>query len=92
MEKTHRIFQISSDLFWGFRCSIDLSQIETLEQVIDIVKLELKTYLLRRNLMALVEKISSMKLHMHSPSVEFSELLDHTNPSDILYLCDHCKD
>lgn len=86
----HRTFQISSELFWGYRLRVDISLYDSLSDIIQLIKLDLKRYLLDKNLKALAEKVDGMNLHMHEPFLSFSELLDGTSPSDILYLCDHC--
>lgn len=88
---TSRTFQISSDLFWGFSKNIDLATVTSLDEVIKIVKTDLKCFLKTRNLQALVEKVDDMKLHMHQPGYPFSQLLEQTSVNDILYLCDHCR-
>ncbi len=85
-----RTFQISSELFWGYRLRVDLSLYDSLDEIIHLVKLDLKRFLLGKNLQALAEKVDTMKLHMHEPFLTFQELADGTNPQDILYLCDHC--
>jgi len=86
----YRIFQISSELFWGYRLKADISMYDSLNDIIQLIKLDLKRYLLEKNLKALAEKVDAMKLHMHEPFVSFAELAERTSPSDILYLCDHC--
>lgn len=88
---TFRTFQISSDLFWGYQLNVDLSLCDSLANIVQLVKMDLKQFLLGKNLQALAEKVDGMKLHMHEPFASFHELLDVTSPSDILYLCDHCN-
>jgi hypothetical protein len=87
---TTRTFQLSSELFWGFRVKVDLAYVDDIATVIKMVKLELKGYLLQRNLQALAEKVDRLPLHMHEPNVTFDKLLEYTRPKEILYLCDHC--
>jgi hypothetical protein len=85
----HRIFQISDDLFWGYRVVIDVNRVESLRDAIQLVKDDLILYLKHRNLMTLAEKVSVLTLHMHEPMCAFSELLSNTHPDQILYLCGH---
>lgn len=85
-----RTFQISSDIFWGFQMTVDLTHFDNLEQIIHVVKMDLKDFLLSRNLLELCAKVDAMNLHMHSPFKSFDELLEKSMEDDIIYLCDHC--
>jgi hypothetical protein len=84
-----RIFQISDDLFWGYRVAIDVTRIESLRDAIRLVKDDLIIYLKHRNLLQLVEKVSLLNLHMHEPMCAFTELSWNTSPEHVLYLCSH---
>jgi hypothetical protein len=87
---TIRTFQISSDIFWGYRMSIDISHFDDIKSVIDYIKSDIRTFLLSRNLQCLVEKLDECKFHIHQPYDVFQDLLNYTTNSDIIYVCDHC--
>lgn len=85
-----RIFQVSSDIFWGYRLSVDISHFDSIKGIIDYVKSDIKTFLLSRNLQCLVEKLDECKFHIHEPHDIFEELLQCTTNNDVIYICDHC--
>lgn len=88
---TWRTFQISHELFWGYRMKFDLFQIDELGTVISLIKADLKTYLLQRNLRELADEVDELQLHSHEPKAPFKEWLRCTEPDAILYLCSHCR-
>lgn len=79
-----RLFQISSDNFWGWQSYIDIddSRYNTVDKIIDKVKSELIAYLRGGNLLDLVDKVRQSKLHCHYDIQNCKE--------PIIYLCDHC--
>lgn len=87
---TIRIFQISSDLFWGYRLSIDISHFDSIQSIIEYVKSDIKSFLLSRNLQCLVEKLNECKFHIHQPYDIFQDLINFTTDTDVIYICDHC--
>lgn len=87
---TVRTFQVSSDLFWGYRMSIDISRYDNIKSIIDYVKNDIKTFLLSRNLQCLVEKLDECRFHIHEPYDVFQDLINSTSNSDVIYICDHC--
>ena len=91
MSKTTRTFQISSEIFWGYRATLDLLYFENIENIIEYVKNDLKQFLLSRNLQLLVEKLDKTKFHIHSPYNTYSDILDKTDVSYVIYICDHCE-
>jgi hypothetical protein len=92
MEKSeaNRIFQLSSDLFWGYRMTIDISHFDSIQSILNYVKSDIKTFLLSRNLVCLVEKLDQCKFHIHQPYDVFEDLINCTTTSDVIYICDHC--
>lgn len=90
MAATKRVFQVSSDTFWGFRLLIDISKFHTISDIVNFVKNDLKTFLMSRNLIVLVEKLESRLFHLHHPYDTYQDLLRLTNKDDIIYICDHC--
>lgn len=87
-----RIFQVSSDLFWGFREEIDMACFQQIEEIPAYIKRNMKRFFQQHHLLALAEKVDTLQLHIHCPvgcsTVE--ELYVRTGPSDIIYVCDHC--
>lgn len=86
-----RIFQVSSDMFWGYRVEIDLIYFETIAAIIQYVKNDLKQFLLSRNLQLLAEQVEKNNFHIHHPFETFEDIKNNTNTSTIIYICDHCK-
>jgi hypothetical protein len=90
ISKIIRTFQLSSDLFWGYKMSIDISRFDNIQCIIEYVKNDIKTFLLSRNLLCLVEKLDSCRFHIHQPYDMFEHLINYTTSNDIIYICDHC--
>lgn len=85
-----RTFQISSDIFWGYQMTVDLGHFDNIEQIIRLIKMDLKGFLKSRNLLELYAKAEAMNLHLHSPFSTFDEMFEKSLEDDIIYLCDHC--
>lgn len=90
MESMIRTFQISSDLFWGYRLIIDMSKFSDISTIIDYIKNDIRTFLLSRNLQCLVEKLDACKFHIHDPYSTYSDILKNTTSENVIYICDHC--
>lgn len=90
VHSTLRNFQVSSELFWGYKITLDISRFDTIKSVITYVKSDLKTFLLSRNLQCLVEKLDESIFHIHEPHDTFEELIHNSTNDDIIYICDHC--
>jgi hypothetical protein len=86
-----RIFQVSSELFWGYRMLIDISKFDEIQSIINYVKCDIRTFLLSRNLISLVEKLESSRFHIHSPYDNYDDLLNRTNEKEVIFICDHCS-
>ena len=80
-----KVFQISSDLFWGWNCKLDIDTYDTLEKIILKIKNDLVKYLHNGNLLNLVDKARELNLHIHHTDDIFSR------NNEIIYLCDHCN-
>ena len=81
-----RTFQISDDLFWGYNKDIDLDQYESVDEVIKHLVSCLTSDLVSVNLIALAEKLGSVKADFHT--MNFGEML--MLPTDqIIYVCRH---
>ena len=86
-----RTCQVSSQYFWGFQHKVDLDQIDSLEEITNIVIDQMKKILTANNFVVLVEIIEGknghpgMHFHMHST---FEEIL-MSPPDEIIYVCCH---
>jgi len=87
---TQRTFQVSSDLFWGYRITVDVGNFDCVTSIIEYIKNDLRTFLLSRNLQMLVEKLDACRFHIHSPFDCYNDLLTKTDDRTIVYVCDHC--
>lgn len=84
----YRTFQISDDLFWGFRRKIDLDYFDSNEEIIKEIKRQLKLFLQQENFEILIEKLEDVQFHMP----EFGDILvkPEFNEQTIIYMCSHC--
>lgn len=85
-----RIFQVSSDLFWGYRVNLDITSFDSITSIIEYVRSDLKQFLLSKNLQMLVEKLDACHFHIHSPYNEYIQLVKQADDQTIIYICDHC--
>lgn len=85
-----RTFQLSSDLFWGYRVNVDVGNFDCITSIIDYIKSDVRQFLLSRNLQMLVEKLDMCRFHIHSPYDEYYDLLQKTDERTVIYVCDHC--
>jgi hypothetical protein len=60
-------FQISDDLFWGFRVKIPICSCVNENYIINTVKNELCEFLQKNNLTELYIKAREKKFHIHYP-------------------------
>ena len=84
----YRNFQISATLFWGWQSCIDIDEYNTIEAIVNKVKIDLKKYLKNANLLELVTKVDEMKLHTHEDLNKIFNNKEYEN--SLFYLCDHC--
>ena len=83
-----RLFIASSELFSGFRVSIDIRYIDTLDNIVKIFLDEMKLVLKQNNFEVLLEKIVDKEFHIHSHTLE--DILT-SNPDEIFFVCNHCR-
>jgi len=88
MEKYERKFITSSETFSGFNVLIDLTQIETLDDIILIVKKKLNEVLKEYNFEALIEILKKTEFHIHTHTIE---QIFTSEINDIFFICDHCE-
>lgn len=82
-----RKFQLSDDIFWGYQVDINLNTVNSIKQIISIIKHDIISYLKPHNLEILIEKITDKKLY----SIPFEDIL-LSNPKEIIYICNHPHD
>jgi hypothetical protein len=88
--RIYKTFQVSSDLFWGYRVQVDVTRFDSVAAIIDYIKSDMRRFLSSKNLQNLVEKLNATKFHIHHPFDTYSELLNHPDRNMIIYVCDHC--
>uniref|UniRef100_A0A6C0IXN2 Uncharacterized protein n=1 Tax=viral metagenome TaxID=1070528 RepID=A0A6C0IXN2_9ZZZZ len=78
----YRTFQISDDLFWGFKVRLNIDLYNNPADIVKEVKEQLKDFLSTHNLQVLKEKVDDKPLHTSS--------INHIRNSkngDIIYVC-----
>lgn len=87
-----RICQISDDLFWGYRCAVDLNKFTSNEDLCNFVKINLKRDLLEKNLIYLDEMLEGRNGHKkriyHIHGHSFQQLLE-MDSKETIYICRH---
>jgi len=83
----NRTFIASSELFSGFKVIIDIRNINTLDDIINIFIDELKKILKKYNFEILLEISNNCKFHIHTHTLEY---ILTSNENEIFYMCDHC--
>jgi hypothetical protein len=76
----------SSDLFSGFTVKIDISNVKSLEEVVEICRTHLLNVLKKHNFEVLITHAETKKFHIHQPQTLESA---KNNPSNIIWICDH---
>ena len=80
---TIQTFQISDDLFWGWKTQVNLDNFETTQEIIEYIKICLSSFLLEHNLEVLAEKLKEKTYFI--PCIE--EIISSREP--IIYVCNH---
>lgn len=78
-------FQISDELFWGFKVKVPICSCTNQEFIINYVKNNLCEFLQKNNLIELYIKAREKKFHIHYP-LNFNNLEN----DEIYYICCHC--
>mgnify|MGYP006090558757 CR=1 FL=1 len=78
----YRTFQISDDLFWGFKVNLNIDLFNNSLDIVKEVKEQLKNFLSKHNLQVLKEKIYDKQLHTSS----INDIRNSKN-TDIIYVC-----
>ena len=82
----NRKFIISDKLFSGYSTLIDLDEINSKEEIVNIVKNRLKNVLNENNLESLIYNLNKTNFHIHDFTFE-DILLSESNK--IFYVCNH---
>tara|TARA_B100000745_G_scaffold226863_1_gene151859 strand:+ start:221 stop:487 length:267 start_codon:yes stop_codon:yes gene_type:complete len=82
-----RKFICSSEYFSGFNIMIDLTEINTIDDILIIFKNHLINCLQNHNFERLIDIANNRHFHIHSYLIE--DILN-SNPNEIFYICDHC--
>ena len=78
------IFQISDDLFWGYKEDIEIKDFTNSEDIVEVIRCNLEIKLQSMGLEMLCEKLKEKKFHI--PKIE--EILK--NNTNTIYICSHC--
>ena len=87
MNPYERNFYISSATFSEYKVTGDIRYLESINDIINLVKTDLLTILEKHNFIYLIEKCKEADLHIHTHS--FDEILI-ANPNDKIYICEGC--
>ena len=79
-------FIASSKSFSYYETTIDISKINDIQEIINIFKTLLSSFLARYNLINLKEECLEAKWHIHN----YKNIEDIKNETKDIYICDHC--
>lgn len=82
-----RTFQISSDIFWGFRTQIIVEPSSTQDSILHELHLGMTHFFTEANLLVLADRCRSCKLHLHEDIA--SMLSEGVSEETIFFACDH---
>lgn len=90
-------FILSCELYWGYGLDVDDLYYDydstTIQQVIDLIKKDLKAFMMSKGLEVLVNKVDGLELHSHEflKTTTLQQIVNHNaSPNMIVYLCDCC--
>ena len=86
--KHFRTFEASSELFSGFQVDINITEIDTLDDIVKIFLDRLIKVLKDNKFTMLIKKLNETRFHIHSHTLE--EILT-SGRNEILYICNHCQ-
>ena len=86
-ENHYRTFEASCETFSGFQVNINITKIDTIDDIIKIFTKKLENVLELNNLVILKEKLNVTKFHIHMTTIEEIFL---SSKEDTLYICNHC--
>jgi len=83
-----RKFQISEQYLWGFNTNIDIDEVESIEEIINIVLNRCENFLRENNLLGLVDYLNDKKNDFHIHNYSFENIL-MSEPNVEFYVCCH---
>jgi len=83
-----RWFYLSCDTFGGFKCRVDLDEMDCLDDIVQYVVKDLIRILTSGNFECLLNKVNNMHFHIHD--VDFGEII-MSEPHHDFYVCTHCS-
>lgn len=90
MSPNIRLFAISSDRWHGLETHVDISNKNSINEIVEEVKLNLFNTLTRANFVNQLHELQhkNKKFHIHDITMEDIK----TSPSNkVFYVCDHCN-
>ena len=87
MKTNNKIFIYSSDLFNGYKLTIDLNKCDNIKDILKIFKDDLLILLMKNNLDILVQELNNRNLHIHTHTFEDILISDRETQ---YYICDKC--
>jgi hypothetical protein len=78
----YRTFQISDNLFWGFKSSVNIDHYTNSDDIVLEVKNRLKAFLKQNNLLELADKVDEKVLS--APDIK---TINASKKTDTLYIC-----
>ena len=81
-----RIFIYSHKLFSGFKRKVDLDDVNSIAEIVDLMFVYLSDVLYRENFDLLIKALERKRLHIHDFTFEQMLL---SPPDTIYYICDH---
>ena len=79
-------FIASSKSFSYYETTIDISKINDIQEIINIFKTLLSSFLASHNLIYLKEECLKANWHIH----DYENIEDIKNETKDIYICDHC--
>jgi len=87
MENYERKFVVSCETFSGYNIMIDITLIETIDDIITIFKKKLDSVLKEYNFEVLIDIFKKTNFHIHSHTIE--DILT-SDINEIFFICNHC--
>ena len=84
----NRTFIFSHKLFQGFKRKIDLDEVGSIPDIINMMYIYLLTFLQHEKLEILVEKLNACKANLHIHNWTFGTILI-SDSNENIYICDH---
>ena len=85
---TLREFQISSDIFGGFTRWVDVMGVNSLDDIVEVVRSALEGVLTDHHLYELRNTLHQRNFHIHDFTIAD---IRKASSDRIFYVCDHCE-